>query len=128
VRRFLLAAVAGAATSFAFAPFGLWPLAIAGPAALFLLWRDAPPRAAAFSGFGFGGALFAAGTWWIYTAVHEFGQAPAWLAVLLLAALVAIKGSYYALLGWLVARPAGLAPRCNGRAQAVPSRDDNRLI
>ena len=26
------------------------------------------------------------------------------------AALVAIKGSYYALLGWLVARPAGLAP------------------
>jgi apolipoprotein N-acyltransferase len=110
VKRLLLAAVAGAATSFAFAPYGIWPLAIAGPAALFLQWRDAPPRAAALSGFAFGGALFAAGTWWIYTAVHEFGQAPAWLAVLLLAALVAIKGSYYALLGWLVARPAGLAP------------------
>jgi len=110
VRRFLLAAVAGAATSFAFAPAGLWPLAIAGPAVLFLFWRDAPPREAALSGFAFGGALFAAGTWWIYTAVHDFGQAPAWLAVLLLAALVAIKGSYYALLGWLVARPAGLAP------------------
>lgn len=110
MKRLLLAAVAGAATSFAFAPYGIWPLAIAGPAVLFLHWRDAPPRAAALSGLAFGGALFAAGTWWIYTAVHEFGQAPAWLAVLLLAALVAIKGSYYALLGWLVARPAGLAP------------------
>lgn len=110
MQRFLLAAVAGAATSLAFAPYGVWLFAIAGPALLFLLWRDASPRAAAWSGFAFGSALFAAGTWWIYTAVHDFGQAPAWLAVLLLAALVAIKGSYYALLGWLVARPAGLAP------------------
>jgi len=110
MKRILLAAVAGAATSFAFAPYGLWPLAIAGPALLFLHWRDARPREAARTGFAFGGALFAAGTWWIYTAVHEFGQAPAWLALLLLAALVAIKGSYYAFLGWLVARPAGLAP------------------
>ncbi|MBX3702432.1 MAG: apolipoprotein N-acyltransferase [Steroidobacteraceae bacterium] len=110
MRRVLLAAVAGAATSFAFAPYGLWPLAILGPAVLFHHWRDAPPRAAARSGFAYGAALFAAGTWWIYTAVHDFGQAPAWLAVLLLAALVAIKGSYYALLGWLVTRPAGLVP------------------
>jgi apolipoprotein N-acyltransferase len=105
-----LAAAAGVATSFAFAPRGLWPLAIAGPALLFHHWRDAAPRQAAKSGFAFGAALFAAGTWWIYTAVHDFGQAPVWLAVFLLAALVAIKGAYSALLGWIVARPAGAAP------------------
>ncbi|MGQ0383139.1 MAG: apolipoprotein N-acyltransferase [Gammaproteobacteria bacterium] len=100
-----IAAAAGAASSFAFAPWGLWPLAMAAPAFLFWHWRDAPPRAAARSGFAFGAALFAAGAWWIYTAVHDFGQAPAWLAGLLLVALVAIKGAYYGILGWCVARP-----------------------
>jgi apolipoprotein N-acyltransferase len=104
VKRILLAAGAGLATPFAFAPWGIWPLAIAAPAVLFHHWREAVPREAARSGFAFGAALFAAGTWWIYTAVHDFGQAPAWLAVFLLAALVTIKGAYYALLGWLVAR------------------------
>lgn len=105
MKRVLLAAGAGAAASFAFAPWGFWPLAMAAAAVLFHDWRDAGPRDAARSGFAFGAALFAAGTWWIFTAVHDFGQAPAWLAVFLLAALVAIKGAYYALLGWLVARP-----------------------
>ncbi|MGQ0430498.1 MAG: apolipoprotein N-acyltransferase [Gammaproteobacteria bacterium] len=100
-----ICAAAGAACTFAFAPWRLWPLAILAPAFLFWHWQDARPREAARSGFAFGAALFAAGTWWIYTAVHDFGQAPAWLAVLLLAALVAIKGAYYGLLGWLVARP-----------------------
>ena len=104
--RLLLAAAAGAATAFAFAPFGLFALAILGPALLFLLWEEATPREAARSGFLFGAALFGAGTWWIYTAVHDFGQAPVWLAALLMAGLLAIKGSYYALLGWLVTRIA----------------------
>jgi apolipoprotein N-acyltransferase len=72
--RLLLAPAAGAATAFAFAPFGLFALAILGPALLFLLWEEATPRAAARSGFLFGAALFGAGTWWIYTAVHDFGR------------------------------------------------------
>ncbi len=101
-----IAAAAGAATTFAFAPYGWFPLAIAGPAILFLLWEDATPRFAAQCGFAFGAALFGAGAWWIYTAVHDFGQAPMWLAALLLAALLAIKGCYYALLGWLAVRGA----------------------
>ena len=104
--RLLLAAAAGAATAFAFAPFGLFALAILGPALLFLLWEEATPREAAKSGFLFGAALFGAGTWWIYTAVHDFGQAPVWLAAILMIGLLAIKGTYYALLGWLVPRIA----------------------
>ncbi len=99
-----IAAAAGAATAFAFAPYGIFALAIAGPAILFLLWENSTPRQAARAGFAFGAALFGAGTWWIYTAVHDFGQAPAWLAIFIMTALLAIKGAYYALLGWLVAR------------------------
>jgi len=102
----LIAMIAGAGTSFAFAPYGLWYLGWIGPAVLFLLWEYEAPRAAARTGFWFGAALFGAGTWWIYTAVHDFGEAPAWLAVFLLAALLAIKGAYYALLGYVVVRIA----------------------
>ena len=106
--RLLIAAAAGAATSFAFAPYGLFPLAIAGPAILILLWEDATPRQAARAGFLFGVALFGAGTWWIFTAVYEFGGTPIWLAIFIMVVVLAIKGSYYLLLGWLVARASRL--------------------
>jgi apolipoprotein N-acyltransferase len=99
-----LAALAGAATTFAFAPFGIFPLAILGPAFLFLLWDDATPRQAVKTGFAWGAGLFLAGTWWIYTAIHDFGGAPMWLAAILLLVPVAVMGSYYALLGWLATR------------------------
>jgi len=104
--RRLVAVLAGIATSFAFAPWGWHFLAWLGPAVLFLLWEYEPPREAAGTGFWFGAALFGAGTWWIYTAIHDFGQAPAWLALFLVAALLAIKGSYYALTGYVLLRIA----------------------
>ncbi len=104
--RRLVAALAGAGASFAFAPYGWHFLAWLAPAVLFLLWEYESPREAAGTGFWFGAALFGAGTWWIYTAIHDFGQAPVWLALFLVAALLAIKGSYYALLGYLVVRIA----------------------
>ncbi len=97
--RRLIAVLAGVGTSFAFAPYGWHFMAWLGPAILFLLWEFEPPREAASTGFWFGAALFGAGTWWIYTAIHDFGQAPAWLALFLVAALLAIKGAYYALHG-----------------------------
>ena len=99
-----LAALAGAATTFAFAPFGFVVLAVLGPAILFLLWEGAKPRTAARTGFAWGAGLFLAGTWWIYTAIHDFGGAPAWLAALLLLVPVAVMGAYYAALGWLATR------------------------
>ena len=104
--RRLVAVLAGVLTAFAFAPYGWHYLAWLGSAALFLLWEYEPPREAAGTGFWFGAALFGAGTWWIYTAVHDFGQAPAWLALFLVAALLAIKGAYYALTGYVLLRIA----------------------
>ena len=99
-----IAAAAGAGTAFAFAPYGVFALAIAGPAILFLLWEDATPRQALRAGFVFGAALFGAGTWWIFTAVHDFGEAPAWLAIFIMAGGARNRGRAIALLGWLVAR------------------------
>ena len=55
-----LALVAGAALSFAFAPFNQWWLAILAPAVLMLLWGRAPDaRAGARLGFWFGLGLYA---------------------------------------------------------------------
>ena len=104
--RRLIAVIAGVGTSFAFAPYDLFFLAWLGPAVLFLLWEYESPKEAAGTSFWFGAALFGAGTWWIYTAVHDFGQAPVWLALFIVGALLAIKGAYYALLAYVVTRIA----------------------
>jgi apolipoprotein N-acyltransferase len=74
------------------------------PAALLLLWHEATPRHAALLGFCFNVGTFAAGTYWLYVSIHGFGQAPVWIALLLMAGLVTIMGAYHALLGWVVAR------------------------
>jgi apolipoprotein N-acyltransferase len=98
------AVAAGVAVSFAFAPFDLWPLAILAPAGLFALWQGATPRRAAWLGFLFGAGTFGAGTWWLYISIHGFGEAPIWLAIVLIVALVAIMAAWQALLGYLAAR------------------------
>ncbi len=95
---------AGALLTLAFAPTGLWPLAVAAPALLFLALEGAAPRRAAWLGFCFGVGMFAAGTWWLYLSIQGFGKAPVWLAISLMAALVALMAGYYALLGYLAAR------------------------
>lgn len=106
-----IAAGAGAALAAAFAPLGIWPLAILAPAVLVWLWDRATPREAAQLGFWFNVGTFAAGTYWLYVSIHIFGAAPVWVAVLLMAGLVAIMGGYHALLGYLAAR---YLPRAGG--------------
>ena len=102
--RICAAFVAGALLNLAFAPFGLWPLAILAPAVLFLLLRGSSARAGAWTGAAFGAGLFACGTYWLYTAIHGFGQAPVWLTLFLQAALVAIMAAYPAVLGYVANR------------------------
>lgn len=100
-----VALVAGALLTLAFAPHGLWPLAVLCPAVLMLLWMQATrPGEAAWSGFCFGLGLFAAGTWWLYISIRVFGQAPLWVALLVMGALVLIMSAWYALLGYAALR------------------------
>ena len=99
-----LALPAGAALAAAFAPVGSAPLAVLCPALLFVIWHGAAPRAAAWRGFLFSGGTFLAGTYWLYNSIHLVGQAPLWIALFLMLGLVAIMGSYTAMLGYAVAR------------------------
>jgi len=99
-----LALPVGVALAAAFAPAGVAPLAVLCPAFLFLAWEGAAPRAAAWRGFLFTGGTFLAGTYWLYNSIHLVGQAPLWIALFLMLGLVAIMGSYTAVLGYAVAR------------------------
>ena len=99
-----LAVAAGAALAAAFAPLGLWPLAVLCPAVLLWLWQDATPGEAARLGFCFNCATFTAGTYWLYASIHVHGPAPVWLALFLLLGLVGVMGLYHAALGYAVAR------------------------
>ncbi len=101
----LAALLAGALLTLAFAPYDLWPLAVLCPAALMALWtRARQPREGAWLGFCFGLGLFSAGTWWLYISIRVFGQAPLWVALLVMGALVLIMAGWYALLGFAVLR------------------------
>ncbi|MBU3672567.1 MAG: apolipoprotein N-acyltransferase [Sinobacteraceae bacterium] len=100
----LIAGLAGVALALAFAPFGLWPFSVLAPALLFALLQGCTPRRAAWVGFCFGIGTFAAGTYWLYVSIHGFGKAPVWLALGLMAALVAVMALYSAALGYLAAR------------------------
>ena len=100
----------GALLATAFAPLNWWLLAFLCPAALYAMWHEAGPRAAARRGFLFTAGTFLAGTYWIYHSVHLIGGAPVWIAILLMLGLVAIMAVYTSLMGYGVARwgpPAG---------------------
>jgi len=102
--RRLVALAAGALLACGFAPLQWWPLAILCPAVLMWLWQGAKPREAACLGFWFNFGTFAAGTYWLYTSIHVFGEAPVYVATVLMLGLVAIMGLYHAALGYVVAR------------------------
>ena len=102
--RLIAAFAAGAFLNAAFAPFGLWPIAILAPAALFALIRGLPPRRAGRAGAAFGAGLFVFGTYWLYTCLHVYGLAPVWLTLILQAGLAAMMAAYCAVLCYLANR------------------------
>ncbi len=100
-----LSLCAGAATVFAFAPFGF---ALVAPAMLggqFLFWQHAHcPRTAAKLGFAYGVGLFGAGVSWVYVPLQTFGGMPAVVAVAATALWVAYLALWPALVGALAVR------------------------
>jgi apolipoprotein N-acyltransferase len=93
----VLVAAAGALQTLAFVHTAWWPLPLA--TLVLLVWRldKAGPRHAAFLGWCYGAAWLAAGTWWLYVSMHQYGGLPAPLAVLAVAALSAALALYLAL-------------------------------
>jgi len=100
----LIAFVLGAATTLAFAPFGwslLGPLLILP---LLIICLTVAPRDAAGHAFWYGFGLFLTGTYWIYISVHVFGNAPVWLAFLLMVALALLMAIFLSISGWLISQ------------------------
>ncbi|MEO8308147.1 MAG: apolipoprotein N-acyltransferase [Pseudomonadota bacterium] len=100
-----LALGCGLLLTLAFAPWNFWCLGLVCPAVLIWLWSRAPSaREGAWLGFAFGVGTYAAGTWWLYIAIRVFGQAPVWVALVVMGALVLIMAAYQAALGYVVVR------------------------
>jgi len=94
----------GCLATLAFAPFGwhvLLPLLLLPFLYVCLVLS---PRDAGWHAFWFGFGFFLSGTYWIYISVVVFGQAPAWIAVLLMLGLVLIMSAYVMLTGILISR------------------------
>ena len=108
---------AGATLPLAFAPFGLFPVAFASLAALFLAWRDCrTPRRACLRGWLFGLGAFGAGTSWVRES-FAFSNIPDALGLVLAAGFVGCLALYPATIGWIVARIAPAAPHGTPRKQ-----------
>jgi apolipoprotein N-acyltransferase len=103
----------GALNVAAYAPFALYPLALASFTGLFLLWlRAADAREAALLGFAFGLGWFAGGVSWVYVSLHTFGAMPAPLAAAVTLLFCAYLALHPALAGY-VSRRFALAPALN---------------
>lgn len=94
----------GALTPFAFAPYGLWPVALLTIGLAGELLRGHTPRRAAWLGWCHGFGLWAYGTSWLYVSIHDYGYTPPWLAIPMVAALAGVMALFFALIGWLYAK------------------------
>lgn len=112
---FAAALAAGLALPCAFAPYGVWPLALLAPALLLWLLRGLAPRPAARLGYLFGLGYFGHGVWWIQVSVHQFGLPYYSFSITVTALLVA----YMALFPALVAYALRRLPARDERARAL---------
>ncbi len=99
----LLAALAGGASLFTFAPFGWWPLQFLLLAYFFYqVGRSTSVARAAWIGWAFGFGWCVAGMHWLYISIHRFGGVPAPLAAI----AICLLGLYMGLFGALAASAA----------------------
>jgi len=87
-----------------FAPFSLYFLTPVLLLPVLIAWLHSPPRTAAKLTFWYGTGLFLSGTYWLYISIHVFGQAPLWVAMVIMLGLVLIMAAYCAAAGWIISR------------------------
>ncbi len=106
----LAAFLAGAASVLAYAPFGLFPFAVAALAVLAALLGQAQGSRRGFLlGFAWGLGAFLAGVSWLYVALNRYGGMPAPLAATAILLFCAVLALFPALVGasFVRLRPAG---------------------
>jgi apolipoprotein N-acyltransferase len=108
----IAAFLAGAATVPAFAPVGVYPVALASLCLLINFLGEAQGWRAFRISFAFAVGMFLAGVSWVYVSLHDFGGMPAPLAAIATLLFCALLALFFALGGWLQARlPAADALR-----------------
>lgn len=106
-----LAWAAGAMFTLALAPFGFWPVAFVSPAILYaLLLPEMSGKRAFIIGEAYGMGLWCVGAFWLYTSIHDYGNTPAWLALILIAIMGLGMGLFHGFLGLIFNRMVGRQP------------------
>lgn len=98
------ALIAGALFPFSLSPFGLWPLALVAPVALFWSARSGSTRRTVLRFYLFNLGMFAVGVSWIFVSIHNYGGASVPLAGILVGSLVAAYSLVCVPLAYVYAR------------------------
>lgn len=100
----VLAFVLGAITPFSLAPYHIWPLALVTIGLFSELLSQQTAKQAAWRGWCFGTGLWAAGVWWLFVSLHDYGNTPTWLAILMVAFVATLMGSFTGVMGFIYSK------------------------
>ena len=92
----------GVAFTLVFAPFNLYILTSILMMPVFYTCLNSTPKQAAIYSFFFGFGHFLSGVYWVYISIHTYGNAPSWIALLLMLGLVILMSFYFYLAGYLI--------------------------
>ncbi len=107
----VLAGFAGALFTLALAPYGFWPLALISPAILYaLLLLEMSGKRAFIIGEAYGTGLWCVGAFWLYTSIHDYGDTPAWLSLIMIAIMGLVMGLFHGFMALLFNRVIGKQP------------------
>ncbi|QIA62720.1 apolipoprotein N-acyltransferase [Vibrio astriarenae] len=100
----LLAIAAGALSTLAFAPYGLWPLALVSILLFLILIQSRSAKQAAWLGWLWGIGSFATGISWVHVSIDTFGGMPKIASLFLMALLIGYLAVYPALFAGITNR------------------------
>lgn len=105
IRGDALSLVAGCLIPFSLAPYHIWPLSILALVMLMASLQNINSTRALLRGWLFGLGLYGTGASWVYVSIHQYGQAPALLALSLTGLFVAFLAlSFTASFSWCYVR------------------------
>ena len=99
--KFIGAIFAGVLLPFAFAPVGLYGLAILSPFVLLLLLQHSSPKQALYQGLGYGIGFFGVGVYWVFISIYLYGQTNLFLAGLITAGFILILSLFPAIMAYI---------------------------
>lgn len=104
MRNHLLALIAGSVMPLAFAPTGLYPVAILSLAVLFYLCLETSPGKSFITGLIYGLGYFGVGISWVQISIHQFGLPVLAFSVSVTIIFVLVIAIFPALTSWCAAR------------------------